>query len=423
MGIIDFAKMSDHIPVHAEGRVSLALTDPLTGKVTEKLAGKNYVFTDALFSNGVESLVDWFRYMNLYPWMCLNDSTKALDTTFPYLLGQTIGYGIPSTSGSGLYRGAYNAANQVLGLCTAEKARWKYQYDFTTAQANGTIRNIGLTSQYKYGSTYSSWKKCPKGFQVTAPTVSYYTDTNDGSFIYRISSAGILTKHNTLTSIDITIDVSSIVGASGYKCVGCDTYNEEYYVWSYGTKTMYKFTDNTFSALSTTYSCSNITVSLDSYPLYICGNYAYWLLNSTDAYYRANFISNTAQTSETYSGYNVAAYAENNASGTFSSFPNRYSLGIPGTKYWMNIPLYQGKRGVIFDMENNVIAGYIAGSGESESNGHYFIPPNTDLKIPCFIYNDVPLFQSAITTYVLETPFTKTSANGMTATYELEVFW
>lgn len=423
MGCVDFAKMKGCTPAHAEGHVSLALTDPLTGKIKEKIDGKNYVFNDALFSNGMGASVDWFEYMNRYPWMCLNDSTKALDTTFPYLLGQTIGYGIPSTSGSGLYRGAYNAANQVLGLCTAEKARWKYQYDFTTAQANGTIRNIGLTTQYKFGRSDDTWKICPKGFRVSTPTVNYYKDTNDGSFIYHISSDGILIKHNTLTSIDTTINISSIVGASGEKCVGYDTYNEDYYVWSYGTKTMYKFTDNTFSVLSTTYSCSNITVSLDSYPLYICGDYAYWLLDSTDAYYRANFISNTAQTSERYSGYNVAAYAENSGSGTYSAYPRRYSLGIPGTKYWMNIPLSDGKRGVIFDMKNNVIAGYITGSYETETNGHYFIPTNTDLKIPCFIYNRVPLFQSAITTYVLETPFTKTSANGMTATYELEVFW
>lgn len=54
---------------------------------------------------------------------CLNDSSAALDTAMPYLLGQTIGYGRPSLATSGTFRGAYNSANQVLAAMTTDKVR------------------------------------------------------------------------------------------------------------------------------------------------------------------------------------------------------------------------------------------------------------------------------------------------------------
>lgn len=82
-------------------------------------------------------------------WLCLMDDGSANDVNFPFLSGQTIAYGRPSLGTLNTYRGAYNSANQVLAQMDATKARWKFQYDFTTAQANsGTIRSVGLTNQF-----------------------------------------------------------------------------------------------------------------------------------------------------------------------------------------------------------------------------------------------------------------------------------
>ena len=79
----------------------------------------------------------------------MNNTNLSINTKYPYLFGQTVGYGKPSTAGTGLYRGAYNAANQVLRELSLDSVRWKFQYDFTTAQANDVpINVVGLTNQY-----------------------------------------------------------------------------------------------------------------------------------------------------------------------------------------------------------------------------------------------------------------------------------
>ena len=69
--------------------------------------------------SGTTYVYNWNYYVdNVY--MVLTDSTKDIDPNFPFLLGTPVGFGIPSNSGLGNYRGAYNSANQVLHASTLQ---------------------------------------------------------------------------------------------------------------------------------------------------------------------------------------------------------------------------------------------------------------------------------------------------------------
>ena len=144
------------LPAIAKGHPCIELKDPLTGKIKERIEGDNHVFTDALFSGWWSAVSSAF--------MVLSDDDTPVDNNFPYMLGNVVGYGVPSQSGSGTYCGAYNSTNQILASMTPDKISWKFQYDFTTAQANGTIKSIGLTRQYQCYSKVvpicQLWRKC-----------------------------------------------------------------------------------------------------------------------------------------------------------------------------------------------------------------------------------------------------------------------
>ena len=75
-------------PFQAEGRIRLDLTDPVTGKVKERVEGKNHVFKESLLS--AWNSVNWWEDVSAM-WLCLNDSSDSIATDFPYLLGQTVG--------------------------------------------------------------------------------------------------------------------------------------------------------------------------------------------------------------------------------------------------------------------------------------------------------------------------------------------
>ena len=140
-------------PLEAEGRVRIDLTDPLTGRVVDRRDGKNHVFTQFLDRSKLTNLNSIKTV--------LTDFTGTLDTTVPFLPGNIIGWGTPSTAGSGNYQGAYNSAGQVLYQYkpTSNSVYWKMVYEFTTSQANGTIGCIGLTHQFDGTDDFYNGKK------------------------------------------------------------------------------------------------------------------------------------------------------------------------------------------------------------------------------------------------------------------------
>ena len=394
-------------PAHAEGHFCIELKDPDTGRVKERVQGKNHVFPDSLFSYPTSG-GSWKNIVNGV-YMVLSDDDTPVDNNFPYMLGNTIGYGIPSTAGSGNYRGAYNTINQVLASMTPDMCRWKFQYDFTTAQANGTIKSIGLTNQYIMPNIYplSAYRLPSDG--------SYYCDlTCDGRYTYSCSTAGIITKHDLYTNTSATINVSATVGTSTgvYKDVGYASGTGKCYILTYSStasdRKMYVFSGNTFSTLEATYSASNIAFGTDNFPIYIYGNYAFWV-GGTQIYY-ADFVNNTAYTAVSCSIYNVI----NPSYSIRSLYTGSYAFG----KY---IFCGNGDYAMcIFDMSLQRFVGRgIFPSGDS--NCPLFKYPLTDIALSCA---DKPCYHNAaIAKQVLSTPVTKTSSYGMTATYELEVDW
>lgn len=393
-------------PAHAEGHFCIELKDPDTGKIKEKVQGQNHVFPDALFSQ----TSTWQSAVSSV-YMVLSDDDTAVDNNFPYMLGNVVGYGVPSAGSSGNYRGAYNTTNQVLASMTPDMCRWKFQYDFTTAQANGTIKSIGLTNQYFTPGIYPL-----SAYKLPGSGSSYCYLTCDGRYTYSCSTAGIITKHDLYTNTSATIDVSATVGTSSsvYKDVGYAPNTGKYYILTFSStasdRHMYVFSNNTFSSLETTYTTSNIdSAILYNYPMYIYGNFVFWIYNNEILY--VDFVNNAT--------FITASCSITDVINSTSSITGLHTSSCAFEKYII-CGYYSSGIMCIFDMSLQQFV------------GRGVFPYNTQ-SIPLFKYPliDVALFctytscyhNAAIAKQVLSTPVTKTSSYGMTATYELEVDW
>jgi hypothetical protein len=180
---------------------------------------------------------------------------------------------------------------------------------------------------------------------------------------------------------------------------------------------MYKFSNNTFSTLVATYDCSNAGTTfgaVEGYPLYVYGDFAYY--SWTDIT-KINFVSNSAPTTI------ALPTIQNNA---FEIGTNQTSItqgNCPlSTKYVKMGNGNTSTRVYVFDLEVGAFVAQLrANASSSALSAHYPLHAN---NVPFSYTGTVNIItESAITARTLTTPLTKTSANGMTATYELEVYW
>lgn len=132
-------------PAQAEGRVTLEYTDGLTGRVKERIRGKNHVFPGGLMLGGLPYLLGnndgGYSPLAIY----LSDYAGALDTGIPLIPGNIIGYGKIGSAASGAYLGAENTAARALGVYSGGRFHYKRQWSWVPSQVPGTIRKIGLT--------------------------------------------------------------------------------------------------------------------------------------------------------------------------------------------------------------------------------------------------------------------------------------
>lgn len=400
-------------PLEAEGRVRIDLTDPLTGRVVDRREGKNHVFTQFLERS-------YLTKLNSIKTV-LTDFTGTLDTTVPFLPGNIIGWGTPSTGSSGNYQGAYNSAGQVIFQYkpTSNSVYWKMVYEFTTSQANGTIGCIGLTYQFDGTNDFYNGKRSLGNYTVGNDS---YTNTNDATYGYVVSTAGVITKQNNITFDRTTIDVSATVGTDGNypKCVCYDSKNGKYGVLvassssSYNANNkLYIFSDNSFSTLETVYSVSNCP--LDAwYPAYIY-NSNLFLVNS-DMVYVFDYTTNTLVTTimQTASeGKNINSSVNNICLYYGCTATGRYL--ICGQQYYfgMVVDMLAVVKYAVFCRSRSSTNSYT--SSIENVNGNERMCINTsDNNYSSAIFD-------ALTAKKLDTPINKTSANGMTVTYELEV--
>jgi hypothetical protein len=414
----EIAKFKNIQPAHAEGKVCIDLTDPLTGKVKERIEGNNHVFTESLFSSETSSTNFWMDAVS-ESFLCMNNTNLPINTKFPYLFGQTVGYGKPSTAGTGLYRGAYNVANQVLRELSLDSVRWKFQYDFTTAQVNDVpINVVGLTNQY---TGNHSAKKYLLG--STTNNTTNITGANDGRYCYSCSK-GFVTVYDMYMDTTNTIDLSATVGTVTTQQVAYALDTGRCYIYVYSStpalRMLYEYNGRSFSTLINTYNVTNLNAS-SSYPSYIYGDNIYFF-GSNNAIY-ADFVDNTVPETVPHTPNNNLMQTE------ISSYTGSSSLAtgtcVMGSKYIFcasgsssTTPV--NRRGGIYDLATNSFVAYVY---PPAANYTYALcrHPFTTEELICvsgYLYHN-----AAISAYKLATPITKTIANGLTVTYELEVFW
>jgi len=417
----DVAKFKNIQPAHAEGKVCIDLTDPLTGKVKERVEGNNHVFTESLFSSEVSSTNFWMDGVS-ESFLCMNNTNLSINTKYPYLFGQTVGYGKPSTAGTGLYRGAYNAANQVLRELSLDSVRWKFQYDFTTAQANDVpINVVGLTNQY---TTNHSAKKYLLG--STTNNIAMATATNDGRYCYSCSR-GIVTVYDMYMGTTDTIDLSATIGTAVYQQVAYAFDTGRCYIYVHAStpalRTLYEYDDITFSTLVNTYILTTFSQTLGSgVPGYVYGDNLCFF-NGNNVYY-TDFVADTVPVTVQITPNNNVMDTEMYSHSQYSNLSNctcamgtKYVFcGSGSTSSGSNV----SRRGGIYDLATNEFVAYVYPPAANYNLALCRHPITTEelICVSGYLYHN-----AAISAYKLATPVTKTSANGLTVTYELEVFW
>lgn len=400
-------------PGHAEGHICLELYDPITRRITEQRKVKNHVFEDLLFSG---PSLDWAAMLNT-AWVVLNDSTAAIDNDVPFILGQTLGYGVPSTAAGGTLRAGYVSATQQLGVCTLEKMSWIYAYDFSSSQAVGTIGTAGITTQF-----FSSANRPLTSFSKT--TISgIYSATNDGRYVYVCSTAGIITKYDLYEGTSSTIDVSAIVGttSSSYKTVGYNPVTGHYYINVYSStsanRRVFEFADNTFSSAVNTYSPTNNTQpGSTSYPMYVYGTVAYFIVGQN--IYAVDFSANTTPTTIAITTYNAACYYQN---ATFTLAGSLNYQTVPLGKYILCWGGDTDDQGILFDISTGTLAGW-AVTPATYSSGPAGLAPISQNKMP-IVAAGTFYTNGAVAAHLLDTPLVKPSNQGLLVTYQIDIYW
>lgn len=137
--------------MRVKGHCQVDYTDPVTGRVLERIEGDNHVFEDQFFARS-------FQEQCLQSTLLLTDGTAALDTSLPWIPGKPVGYANPSGAATGLFQGAYRASDSYIDVPTQNGTESLYVYDFLTSQIPGTIRYVGLTGAYRVGTAVTPFR-------------------------------------------------------------------------------------------------------------------------------------------------------------------------------------------------------------------------------------------------------------------------
>lgn len=168
------------------GHCRVDYTDPITGKVLERIEGDNHVFVDQFLSTN-------FQSNNLSGSLLLTNSDLTLDTSLPWIPGRPIGYGSINSSATGIYQGSYRSTDSYTNSIAQTGVTSMYVYDFLTTQIPDTINYVGLTS-----ACYSS---------VPSTIFTYKWPRNDCSGIYDIERKRLF--------YNFTCSLSSTAGGDG----------------------------------------------------------------------------------------------------------------------------------------------------------------------------------------------------------------
>lgn len=141
----DLTDLQKHlIGAELHGHCRVDYTDPITGKVLERVEGDNHVFMDQFMAQD-------FQGQALSAALLITNGEQSLDTDLPYLPGTPIGYGTPSSEATGIYQGSFRSVDSYRNRITQQGITNLYVYDFLTTQIPDTIRYVGLTAAGREG--------------------------------------------------------------------------------------------------------------------------------------------------------------------------------------------------------------------------------------------------------------------------------
>jgi hypothetical protein len=216
-----------------------------------------------------------------------------------------------------------------------------------------------------------------------------------------------------------TINISATVGATGDKSIFIDKATGAAYVLksiSNTNHTLYKFTDKTFTTLSSTYTLAN-TRNTKSRMFLAKGDYIFVLEKQYD-----NKFTKIDYTTDTVVG---TIPVISNSTDIFGKATNlNYSskaLHINDNFIMLLNKSTQPYRCEIFDLANEkFVAGvHLYYNSNLLFANHYY----AEHPLPCSASGQMSVLPTAFTNYVLPTPVGKTNDKGMTVTYELDVYW
>jgi len=221
-----------------------------------------------------------------------------------------------------------------------------------------------------------------------------------------------VSKYDNYLGTVSEIDISSLVGTLSSPRVAYAPATGKYYIYDFSMtpKSVYEFTDNTFTSLNKTYELTNS--SYTSNQSYVHDGCLYTITDS--AIRKTDFVNDTAPV-EVLKISNV----RNNAAVSESINANNFSYcGAMGVdSYIMCFSAETNAyKGLIFDMATDSVVGYMSAA----SNTAHCVHPFTTSRIFC---GSKGAMSAAITAKKLDADFVKPADKGMTATYELEVFW
>lgn len=132
------------IGAELHGHCRIDYTDPITGKVLERIEGDNHVFMDQFMAQSFQSNA-------LSSALLITNGEKELDTDLPWIPGTPIGYGSPSSEATGIYQGSFRQVDSYRNRITQQGVTSLYVYDFLTTQIPDVIRYVGLTASGQTG--------------------------------------------------------------------------------------------------------------------------------------------------------------------------------------------------------------------------------------------------------------------------------
>lgn len=201
----DLSQLNGHA-VDAHGHCRIDYTDPITGKVLERIEGDNHVFVNqfstSLFQNQMPNAT-----------MLLTSGDIGLDTSLPYIPGIPCGYGDINSTATGIYRGAYRSTDSFLNRVSLNHVSNMYVYDFLSTQIPRKINYVGLTGQHGSGASYApfmyKWTRanwCGM-FDIKENVLYYGADVSLSSDVGGTGTIRIKMRHNVPDGTEKVIDL------------------------------------------------------------------------------------------------------------------------------------------------------------------------------------------------------------------------